>query len=307
MDLLDYYVPLADPNAVYYQESDTIRQLFQEIPQLAPFYTHVETVYDPVPVHQWMISHPGFPFIAISLYLCLCYFGPKYMNDLKPFNLKYSLVLWNGALSLFSLVGTLRTVPHLLWLLTNTPFRDTVCRCPYQHWGSGATGMWIQFFILSKFPELGDTVFIVLKKKPLIFLHWYHHVTVLLFCWHSYITESSTGIYFASMNYLVHSIMYFYYGAMAYKLPMKWFPAELLTALQILQMVLGVFIISCSWYYTATATPENPCSSDRGNQLAGILMYLSYLLLFMKFFVDKYIFGSTGAMSVPRMGRKKDL
>ena len=51
-------------------------------------------------------------------------------------------------------------------------------------------------FIYSKVPELVDTAFVVLRKKPLIFLHWYHHVTVLLYCWHSYYTLSSAGLYF---------------------------------------------------------------------------------------------------------------
>lgn len=33
--------------------------------------------------------------------------------------------------------------------------------------------------------ELGDTLFIVLRKRPLIFLHYYHHVAVLIYTVHS--------------------------------------------------------------------------------------------------------------------------
>ena len=45
------------------------------------------------------------------------------------------------------------------------------------------SGFWATMFVLSKVPELGDTIFIVLRKQPLIFLHWYHHATVLVYSW----------------------------------------------------------------------------------------------------------------------------
>ena len=72
-----------------------------------------------------------------------------------------------------------------------------MCAPAEASFGYGAVGLWLFLFIMSKFPELIDTAFIVLKKGVLIFLHWYHHITVLLFCWQSYATRSSTGIYFA--------------------------------------------------------------------------------------------------------------
>ena len=34
------------------------------------------------------------------------------------------------------------------------------------------SSFWASVFVLSKVPELGDTFFILLRKQPLIFLHW---------------------------------------------------------------------------------------------------------------------------------------
>lgn len=35
------------------------------------------------------------------------------------------------------------------------------------------TGYWGWMFVMSKAPELGDTMFLILRKRPVIFLHWY--------------------------------------------------------------------------------------------------------------------------------------
>ena len=38
----------------------------------------------------------------------------------------------------------------------------------------------VDLVISSQIPELLDTVFLVLQKKRVIFLHWFHHVTVMM-------------------------------------------------------------------------------------------------------------------------------
>jgi hypothetical protein len=46
------------------------------------------------------------------------------------------------------------------------------CGAPEPLYGNAAVGFWVQAFILSKIFELVDTAFIVLRKRPLVFLHW---------------------------------------------------------------------------------------------------------------------------------------
>ena len=111
------------------------------------------------------------PVVSVIVYLLFCYFGQIYMKDKKPFSLNSSLAAWNLFLTIFSAYGMIRMVPHTLWLLQTKTFEETVCEPAHTLYGAGAAGLAVQLFCLSKIPELIDTVFIVLRKKKLIFLH----------------------------------------------------------------------------------------------------------------------------------------
>lgn len=95
---------------------------------------------------------------------------------------------------------------------------------------------------------------------------------------------------FCVMNYAVHSIMYFYYFLMAVKCKPKAFNAVYITLAQISQMVVGVGVTALGCYYLwldptfQTAT----CFLTPDNNVAALLMYGSYLFLFLQFFLQRY-------------------
>jgi len=179
---------------------------------LEPLYFDFEKHYDPQAVQDVMKS------MNMMVYgICIGYVLFVLAAKMDKKNLKYPIALWNFLLSTFSLYGAIRTVPELISQIASKPFENTICDRPDMTWGAGASGLAVQLFILSKMPELVDTMWLVIKGSPIIFLHWYHHFTVLAFCWNSYITEAGAGLYFVAMNYSVHSIMYFYYFNMGLK------------------------------------------------------------------------------------------
>lgn len=149
-------------------------------------------------------------------------------------------------------------------------------------------GFWTWLFVLSKLPELGDTIFIVLRKQPLIFLHWYHHITVLIYSWFSYTEYTSSARWFIVMNYCVHSAMYSYYAlrAMGYKPPR--FISMVITTMQLSQMVVGCAINI--WAYDYLKEAHNaPCHISHINVNLSIAMYFSYFILFARFFYASYL------------------
>lgn len=257
-------------------------------PTLGKLYLPFEKFYDPAVALVWMQEHPFVPIVACILYVAFIIAGRAHMSSRPPLSWRKTLAVWNFALSLFSWIGAFRVAPQLYHNLSSYSLRSNLCDDPAALYGSGSTGLWVQLFILSKFPELFDTFFIVIHKKPLIFLHWYHHITVLLYCWHSYVTTSPSGIFFVVMNYSVHAVMYGYYFLMAVKKLPRWFNPIVVTFMQLSQMFIGVAVTIVAWYYYSNPVEGEVCHIRKENNVAAFVMYGSYFYLFAQFFVTRY-------------------
>lgn len=284
----------------------TQANVWDAVPMLKHFYLPYERNWDveASPFMAFAEKHTVLPIVMAALYVAAAFGGQHLMRDRAPFKLETALTAWNLALCLFSTVGAVRTVPHLLMMLWSMPFRSTVCLPASSSYGTSASGLWVMLFIYSKLPELVDTAFIVLRKRQLSLLHWYHHASVLVFCFASYSTRAPNGLYFTAMNYSVHSIMYGYYACKSLRVPTP-VPAFAITAMQIVQMVIGFAIVLATAYYRLVAPVGDqsvvPCTATLGYLACGLVIYGSYGALFMQFALQRY----TQPAEPPRQKRRK--
>merc|ERR1712113_489590 len=172
----------------------------------------------------------------------------------------------------------------------------TTC-APPSWYATGWSGVFVALFIYSKIAELMDTLLLLLAGKPVIALQWWHHSTVLLYCWHSYSVRIATGAWFACMNYTVNSIMYGYFAVTATQYRKKVVPyAIYITLLQLLQMLVGMFVTVKAVMYQADG---EECHVNKTNSILGLTMYASYFVLFFKLFVDNYYLKPKGPKKQP--------
>jgi elongation of very long chain fatty acids protein 6 len=192
----------------------------------------------------------------------------------------------------FSIVGAIAVCPFFIQMLMEKGERYMYCTPGAETHLFGPSGFWICAFCLSKIPELMDTVFLVIRKRPVIFLHWWHHTTVMLFCWYGHMLGINVGPWFAAMNYFVHSIMYTYYFGMSaggpFRAIVKPF-AMTITILQLVQMVFGLYVTVRIQLILDYSEDGASCQAHRTLNLAGLGMYLSYFVLFGNFFYHNYI------------------
>ncbi|XP_062902429.1 very long chain fatty acid elongase 6 isoform X4 [Mobula hypostoma] len=185
------------------------------------------------------------------------------------------------------IIGAVRTGAYMVYILTTSGLKQSVCDQGF--YNGPISKFWAYAFVLSKAPELGDTIFIILRKQKLIFLHWYHHITVLLYSWYSYKDMVAGGGWFMTMNYGVHAVMYSYYAlrAAGFRVSRKF--AMFITMTQITQMLLGCIVN----YLVYEWMQQGQCPSHMHNIVWSSLMYLSYFVLFCQFFHGAYLSSST--------------
>nr|XP_006816358.1 PREDICTED: elongation of very long chain fatty acids protein 6-like [Saccoglossus kowalevskii] len=248
------------------------------------FITDVERNHSYGMVHGRFQSNWTDSMIYAGIYMVLVYAGRSAMQQRPKYDLRRALAVWSGSLAIFSIIGFFRVFPKLLEEYMQGGWRQTLCDKSFLN---SVSGFWVYLFTLSKVIELFDTMFIVLRKQKLMFLHWYHHVTVLVYSWYTLSEGVPSGIYYTVMNYFVHSLMYSYYALRAsrmVKIPVQ--VNMVITFLQLCQMMMGIYINIYSYFHLEIT---ETCPVYYNNIYWGLGMYYTYFLLFSHFFYSNYI------------------
>ncbi|KAK7468902.1 Fatty acyl-CoA elongase/Polyunsaturated fatty acid specific elongation enzyme [Stygiomarasmius scandens] len=166
----------------------------------------------------------------------------------------------------------------------------------YSMCGEGAWTSRMEFYYMInyyfKYLELLDTVFLAFKKKPLAFLHVFHHSATALLCYSQLEGKTSISWTVITLNLTVHVLMYYYYYATAGGAKIWW--KKYLTMMQIIQFVIDLFIVYFGTYshfttaYYKSLPNIGDCAGGEGAALFGCGLLTSYLFLFINFYFQTY-------------------
>lgn len=228
--------------------------------------------------------------IFIVVYYAVIFGGREMMRNREPFKLKTLFLIHNFVLTAVSAILLALYIEQLLPTVVRGGIFHAIC-----HYEGGWTQQLVVLYYLTyltKYLELLDTVFLFLKKKPLTFLHCYHHGATALLCYTQLIGSTAVSWVPITLNLMVHVVMYWYYFQSARGVRIWW--KEWVTRLQIIQFIIDLgFVYFASYtYFMSTYFPWMPnagrCAGEEFAAFAGIGILSSYLVLFISFYAATY-------------------
>lgn len=249
--------------------------------------------------------------IMIATYYIVILGGRELMRNRPAFKLNGLFMVHNFYLTAIS--GTLLAL--FLEQLIPTVYHHGIFYAICDVKGGWTPPLVILYYLnyLTKYLELIDTVFLVLKKKPLTFLHCYHHGATAFLCYTQLIGLTSVSWVPITLNLMVHVVMYWYYFQSARGIRIWW--KEWITRLQIVQFVIDLgFIYFASYtYFTSTYFQWMPnagkCAGEEFAAFSGMGIITSYLVLFISFYIATYRKDGkkpTGRKAARSLGSLKD-
>ncbi|KAK9472839.1 elongation of fatty acids protein-like protein [Dipodascopsis tothii] len=226
--------------------------------------------------------------LTIVAYYVVILGGRELMRDRPAFKLSALFQLHNVLLSGFSALLLALFFEQILPVVYRHGIYYAVCN--EAAWTQPLVTLYYLNY-MTKYVELLDTVFLVLKKKPLTFLHTYHHGATAALCYSQLVGHTSVSWVVISINLAVHVVMYWYYFLSARGIRVWW--KEWVTRFQIIQFLVDiVFVFTCSYTHFAYKYTDLPTVGDcHGEEYAAIYgcgILSSYLFLFVALYIKLY-------------------
>ncbi|KAI9041777.1 elongation of very long chain fatty acids protein [Aspergillus affinis] len=289
------------------------------------------TIDRPFGIHLWPIFNKAFEYVVgfpaeefkfvagqtplsdirstaamLVTYYVVIFGGRAVMKNFSALKLNTLFMIHNFYLTAISATLLALFIEQLLPTIWRHGIFFAIC----DHDGGWTQPLVVLYYLnyLTKYLEFIDTVFLFLKKKPLTFLHTYHHGATALLCYTQLIGLTSVSWVPITINLLVHVVMYWYYFQSARGIRIWW--KEWITRLQIVQFIIDVgFIYFASYtYFSSTYFPWVPnmgkCAGEEFAAFAGIGIITSYLFLFISFYIATYNKASKGARPRSNTGRQ---
>ncbi|KAF1812180.1 GNS1/SUR4 membrane protein [Eremomyces bilateralis CBS 781.70] len=246
-----------------------------------------------------MSTVPATAGVLITYYIII-FGGRELMKSRAPFQLNGLFKIHNFYLTAISGILLALFTEQLIPELARNSLFHAIC----SHEGGWTDKLVILYYLnyLTKYLELIDTVFLFLKKKPLTFLHTYHHGATAALCFSQLLGHTPVSWPVITLNLMVHVVMYWYYFQSARGIRIWW--KKYITIMQISQFVIDLgFVYFASYtYFTSTYWPWLPnagnCAGEEFAAISGMAILSSYLLLFISFYLATY--KSTGGKGRPR-------
>ena len=203
----------------------------EHIPAGAKSFLYPITVWD---MRVTPMSTPQAAIGAAVGYLAAVWAGQKFMQNRPPVPrayLKWPSVVHNALLSLGSFLLLYLILEEEVPLARRYGAFGMICN-------SGMyTPRMVTLYIINyyfKYWELIDTLFLILMKKRLQFLHVYHHMATAVLCYAEIEYRTPMAWIVIALNLAVHVLMYGYYALTTLRIPCPW--KQAVTVSQIVQV-----------------------------------------------------------------------
>lgn len=248
----------------------------------AVVYDEVMQKGDPRVADWFMMSSPLPSFLICLVYMIITKVGPLFMANRKPLEIRNVMLVYNISMVLLSAY-------ILEEFMVSGWFAGYSISCQPVDYSLSPQAMRMArvcwWFYFSKFIELLDTIFFIVRKKfnQISFLHVFHHGIMPVSWWFGVkFVPGGFGTFHAMLNSFIHLLMYTYYGLSAagpqFRKYLWW--KRYMTSMQITQFIFVVIHASQLLFI--------PCNYPKVFAYWIALYALIFLVLFSDYFNKTY-------------------